>query len=131
MDTIIAPRRKPKTVRNYTQMIVHIPALLKSMPLPDLRPDVLRAFVAELEGHPLAAATKRNVFAVLRSALNQAWRDSRVEHNHIARVQPPRAVDVEMQPLTPDQARVLLELVKCDGLWAGPIVTGRCLGLYG
>lgn len=129
MDTLITPRRKPKTVRNYTQMMVHIPARLKSMPLPNLRPEVLRAFVAELEGQPLAAATKRNVFAVLRSALNQAWRDSRVEHNHIARVEPPRAVDVEMQPLTPDQARALLELAKGDGQWAGPIITALCLGL--
>jgi integrase len=129
MDTIITPRRKPKTVRNYSQMIAHIPARLKAMPLPDLKPEVLRAFVVELERQPLAAATKRNVFAVLRSALNQAWRDSRIEHNHIARIEPPRAVDVEVQPLTPDQARALLELAKGDGQWAGPIVTGLCLGL--
>jgi integrase len=129
MDAIITPRRKPKTVRNYTQMIAHIPARLKAMPLPDLKPEVLRAFVTDLERQPLAAATKRNVFAVLRSALNQAWRDSRVEYNHIARIEPPRAVDVEVQPLTPDQARALLELAKNDGFWAGPVVTGLCLGL--
>jgi integrase len=111
-------------------MIAHIPARLKAMPLPDLKPEVLRAFVAELEGQPLAAATKRNVFAVLRSALlNQAWRDSRIEHNHIARIEQPRAGDVEVQPLTPDQARGLLELAKGDGQWAGPVVTGLCLGL--
>jgi integrase len=129
METIITPRRKPQTVRNYTQMIAHIPIRLKAMALPDLKPEVLRAFVADLEGDALAAATKRNVFAVLRSALNQAWRDSRVEHNHITRIEPPRAADVEVQPLTPDQARALLALAKGDGQWAGPIVTGLCLGL--
>jgi integrase len=125
----MANEAKPKTVINYRQMIAHIPDALKSMLLPDLKPEVLRSFVAELEKTTLAAATKRNVFAVLRSCLNQAWRDSRVEHNHIARIEPPRAVEVEMQPLTPDQARALLELAKNDGQWAGPIVTGLCLGL--
>lgn len=128
METVITPRRKPKTVRNYTQMIEHIPPALKATPLLDLKPDVLRAFVADLEKESLAAATKRNVFAVLRSALNQAWRDSRVEHNHVARIEPPRAVDLEIQPLTPDQARELLELARRDEHWAGPVVTGLCLG---
>src|SRR5260370_7736096 len=97
------------------------------MPLLDLKPEVVGDFVTELERQPLAAATKRNVFAVLRSALNQAWRDLRVEHNHIGRIEPPRAADVEVQPLTPDQARALLERAKGDGQWAGPIVTGLSL----
>ena len=67
MDTIITPRRKPKTVRNYTQMLAHIPERMKSMSLADLKPEVLRAFVQQLESQPLAAATRPAVSSTRRS----------------------------------------------------------------
>jgi integrase len=61
--------------------------------------------------HTLDAYSIRNAFAVLRAALNTAVQRGRIAKNPCDGVELPQPDDEEIQPLTPEQADILLTML--------------------
>ncbi|MCH7617331.1 MAG: site-specific integrase [Chloroflexi bacterium] len=121
------PSVRPRTFQSY-QMIVElhlVPALGRAR-LTRLAPDALETYMNGKLEDGLKPLTIRNHLAVLRRALNQALRWGLVQRNVASLVTPPRDRKQEVQPLSPDEARALLDAVKGDRLEA---LFGVALGL--
>jgi integrase len=78
----------------------------------------VRAMLNEKHDSGLSSRTVQYLHAVLRKALNVAWKDQAVARNVAALVDPPRGVAKEVQPLTTVQARAFLKAVQTDRLEA-------------
>lgn len=81
--------------------------------------------------HQQAGTSARNIRyarTVLRAALNQARKWHAVSENVAELVDPPRHQAKEIQPLTPEQARTLLDSVK-DHRLGGLVSVATALGL--
>ncbi len=121
------PSVRPRTFQSY-QLIVErhlVPALGRAR-LTRLAPDALETYMNGKLEDGLKPLTIRNHLAVLRRALNQALRWGLVQRNVASLVTPPRDRKQEVQPLSPDEARDLLDAVKGDRLEA---LYGIALGL--
>ena len=121
------PSVRPRTFQSY-QMIVElhlVPALGRAR-LTRLAPDALETYMNGKLEDGLKPLTIRNHLAVLHRALNQALRWGLVQRNVASLVTPPRDRKQEVQPLSPDEARALLDAVKGDRLEA---LYGIALGL--
>ena len=119
LDGSVRPKLRPRTVQSY-QMIVErhlVPALGRTR-LTRLTPDALEAYMNGKLEDGLTPLTIRNHLAVLRSALNQALKRGLVQRNVSTLVTPPRDRKQEVQPLSPAEARALLDAVKGDRLEA-------------
>lgn len=66
----------------------------------------------------LSSRTVQIIHTVLRKALQQSVRDDVLPRNVCDAVKPPRRVKKEMRPLTPEQAKTLLEAARGDRLEA-------------
>ena len=93
-----------------------------------LAPHDVAAWLRRHQKNGASARTTRYARSVLRAALNQALRWELVLRNAAALTDPPRYRAREIQPLTPDQARTLLEVVAGHRLEA-LISVGLGLGL--
>lgn len=79
---------------------------------------VLRAGETELPAAPLLSPrTVAYCHAILRRAVNDAWRDSLVTRNVVALVKPPKAEHKERRPLTTAETASLLSASSEDRLW--------------
>lgn len=78
---------------------------------PDPRPE---------PGRLLSASTKRQAFAVLKLALDQAVRDRLIAANPLAEISRPSKVHAEVPVLTADQVDILL--VASTGRWIHPLL---------
>jgi integrase len=110
LEEVVRVRNKPRTYELYRQIInTHIRPKIGSVLLMALRPDHVQALINSIKKSP---RTVRNVRAVLRRALNQAIRWRYIEYNAAALVEIPRAQKQEVKPLTPEEARRLLDTIK-------------------
>jgi integrase len=97
---------------------------LGRIPLQQLAPAHVRSFLrAKAEepgfrGRPLSDRTVQYIHAVLRRALERARKDELVIRNVASLVDPPRVRRAEVQPLTVEQAALLLDAVRDDRLFA-------------
>ena len=111
-DTMRA-KLKPRTYESYQQVVrFHIVPRLGRMPLRKLTPQAVQAWLRNLQDSGLSPRTCQYARAILRSALSQATRWGLVARNVAALVEGPRVQRHEIQPLTPEQARALLDTAK-------------------
>ena len=120
---------RPRAHATYELAVrVHLVPGLERVRLARLTPqhvsDWFQAHLAE----GASARTIRYARSVLRAALNQAMRWGMVARNSAALTDPPRYRPREMQPLTPEQAKVLLAAVAGHRLRA-LVSVGLALGL--
>jgi integrase len=112
-------RLRPRAWLTYEQAIrLHLLPGLGKIPIARLTPAQVDRWFRE---HQTSGASARNIRyarTVLRAALSQARKWRLVNDNAAALVDAPRHEAKEIQPLTPEQARTLLESVKDHRLGA-------------
>ena len=110
---------KPATYHGYERMVRnHLAPTLGRIKLKALTPTHLRGLYRQKTDAGLSARTVGYVHATLHNALEQAVNDGLVARNVADAVKPPRMQREEIEPLTPKQARKLLEAVAGDRLEA-------------
>lgn len=113
----------------YEQAIrLHLVPGIGKIPLAKLTPAQLDAWFRLHQAAGVSARNIRYARTVLRAALNQARKWRAVSDNVAELVDPPRHQPREIQPLTPEQARTLLDAAKGHRL-AALISVATALGL--
>lgn len=129
LKTVVERNVRPSTYASYEHLVrLHIAPALGATPLSKLSTQQVRAFLNAKQDSGLSTRAVQYLHAVLRGALNVAVSDQALIRNVAALVDPPRVVSKEVQPLTPDEARQLLEAVQGDHLEA-LLVSAVSLGL--
>jgi integrase len=102
-----------QTWRRYeSNFRMHIEPIIGNIRLAKLRPEHLRNLYAEKIDEGLSSTTVRHIHAVIRAAFRQAERDEIITRNVCRMVDPPRAVQFEIMPLSPSEARTLREAAR-------------------
>jgi integrase len=116
----VKPTVRPRTYSSYSQLLLdHVIPALGQVPLGKLGPQHVQGFLNQkLRQGRLSGRTIQYLHAVLRAALNQALRWRLVQVNVATLVDPPRAERHEVHPLTPREARTLLDAAQGDRLAA-------------
>ena len=99
-----------KTRSGYaSHLCVHVIPSLGAAGLTELRPETLERLYRKLmdDGRPTHVA--HGVHRVLRSSLNEAVRRQRLVTNPAAQTRPPRVERTEIEPLTADECRAILQ----------------------
>ncbi len=110
LEQVAKPRVRPRTYDTYHQAVrLHITPYLGHVQLVKLTPQKVQAWLGARATAGVSARRCQYARVVLRIALQQAVKWSLVARNAAALVDPPRVVKREIQPLTPAQARVLLD----------------------
>jgi len=104
--------------RNEQLVRLHIRPALGRIKLKNLTPAHARWFYRERLDYGLAPATVRKLHVVLHKALKAAVADDLVPRNAVARIKLPRHTREEIDPLSPQEARRLLEAASGDRLEA-------------
>jgi integrase len=103
----------------YEQMVrIHIGPALGRVKLKALTPAHVRGLYREKLDAGLSARTVRYFHTTLHKSLKQAVMDGLIPRNATEAVKPPQIARVEMRPLTPEQAKRLLETARRDRLEA-------------
>ncbi len=119
LEDAARPKVKPKTLASYKQVtrLYLIPHLGRHQ-LAKLQPPQVQAMLNAMLAQGLSPRTAQYARAVLRKALNQALKWGLVTKNAAALVDPPQSTAHEITPLTPVQARRLLDTAGGDRLEA-------------
>jgi integrase len=115
----VRPAVRPSTLTAYEMHVrLHLIPEIGRIPLARLTPQHVQAMLNAKLRSGLAPRSVLHIRAVLRRALNQALRWGLVTRNVATLVDPPRAPRYEVQAMTPEQARALLNAVRGDRLEA-------------
>jgi len=110
---------KPITHQSYEMLVdKHIIPTLGNIRLLKLTPAHLQGFYRSKLDAGLSPRTVQYIHVVLHRALKQALRWALVTRNVAEAVDPPRVPKKEIRPLSPEQARALLEAARNDRLEA-------------
>lgn len=120
LENTIKPTRAPATHKNYRQMItLYIEPSLGKIKLTRLTGQDIQRFENELRkkrvartGELVSERLVQLCHGVLRAALNKAVKFSLIHRNPTLSVDPPKVRRKEVRPLTPEQARRLLQAVR-------------------
>lgn len=125
VSTTLPGTVRPSPEASYAHMIrYHIVPALGRKRLDRLSPEDVRSFLRQkaltpgTRGQPPSARTVQYIHAVRRRALEQARREELIARNVASLVQAPRVRHEEVVPLSPDEARALLEAARHDRLYA-------------
>ena len=119
LEHSVKPSVRPSTYKSYSGLVrLHLKPVLGHHRLTKLEPQHVQRFMNRKLKSGLSPRTVDYCRAVLRRALNQALRWGHVPRNVATLVDPPRAKRPEIQPLTPDEAKALLDAVAGDRLEA-------------
>jgi integrase len=118
LNTARTALRESTTVLYEMMIRRHIAPALGGVPLSKVSPAHLQGLLTDLERNGVGAASRQVVFRVLHRALQQALAWNLIVRNPASAVVRPRVPRKEMQALTPDQARQLLEAARGDRLYA-------------
>jgi integrase len=119
IDEVLRGTVKQSTLENYTYIArLHIIPELGRVRLRALKSRDVRRHYREKLDVGLSPRTVQIIHTVLRKALQQAVRDDVLPRNVCDAVTAPRQTKKEMQPLTLEQAKRLLENVREDRLRA-------------
>jgi integrase len=110
--------RSSTFVSYQNQIRLYLVPKLGRIELAKLTPQQVRACFNEMMESGLSPRTVQYNRAILRRALSQAVRDGMVPRNVVALTDAPKVPHYEIQPYTPEQARLFLEAVKGDRLEA-------------
>jgi integrase len=120
---------RPRSWATYEQAVrLYLAPNLGKLTLARLRPMHVQDWMRELQDQGTSARTIRYARVVFRAALNQARKWEMVSQNVAALVDPPRHTVKEIQPLSPVQARALLDEAKVHRL-GGLLSIATALGL--
>lgn len=115
----VKPRVRPWTYKGYEVLVrVHIVPELGRVPLQKLTPQQVQRLVNAKVEAGLSPKTAGYMLGTLRTALNEAVRWGLVGRNVAALVARPKVERYEIQPLTPSEARRLIEAAAEDRLGA-------------
>lgn len=115
----IPPTLRPRSLQRYEEAVrLHIEPHLGATVLSRLTAQQLQMFYTLKLEEGLAPATVGRLHAVLRRSLGEAERLGIVQRNVATLVKAPRPSHHEMQVLSPEQARRLLDAVRNDRLEA-------------
>ena len=129
LEAVVRPRVRPSTYKSYAMHIrLHLKPALGHLPLGQLAPQHVQTMMNEKLAAGLSPRSVQYLRGVLRSALNQAVKWDLVARNVATLVEPPRSRRPPVRPLTPEQARSLLEAVRGDRLEA-LVTVALALGL--
>ena len=124
-------RLRPKPFNRAEGLVRnHIRPALGRVKLGDLSPAHLRGLYAAKLGSGLSGRTVGYIHVTLYSALKAAVLDGLIPRNPAASVKPPRMDKREMTPLSPAQARALLDTARAaDDRWSALYVLAVTTGL--
>jgi integrase len=112
LEDTVRPNVRPATYHGYEiQVRVHILPALGKLPLTELGPQHINSWLKQKRDAGLGQRTIQYMHAVLRMALNQAFKWSLVIRNVATLVDPPRVRHLEVRSWTAEQARVFLESI--------------------
>jgi integrase len=107
---------KATTFERYEQITrLHLKPALGRVKLKTLTPAHVRGLYREKLEAGLSARTVRYIHTTLHKALKQAVMDGLIPRNVTEAVKPPQPTREEMHPLTPEQAKVLLQTAHETG----------------
>ena len=121
---------KTTTFERYEQIArLHLKPALGRVKLKALTPAHVRGLYREKLGAGSSARTVRYIHATLHKALKQAVMDGLIPRNATEAVKPPQPSHEEMRPLTPEQAKRLLQMAheagdRLEALYVLAINTG-------
>jgi integrase len=121
---------KATTFERYEQIVrLHLKPTLGRMKLKALTPAHVRGLYREKLEAGSSARTVRYIHTTLHKALKQAVMDGLIPRNATEAVKPPQSTREEMRPLTPDQAKHLLQAAheagdRLEALYVLAIHTG-------
>ena len=119
LEDVVRRKNRPATYRSYEQLVrVHIVPAIGDVVLTKVTTQQVRAMLNEKQDSGLSSRTVQYLHAILRKALNVAWKDQAVARNVAALVDPPRVAAKEVQPLATNQARAFLKAVQTERLEA-------------
>jgi integrase len=122
-------RLRPRAWQTYEQAIrLHLVPGLGKTTLARLSPGEVECWFSDHQKDGGSVRAIRYARSVLRASLNQARKWHLVAENVAALVEPPRHQAREIQPLTPEQARKLLDAAKGHRL-NGLVSVATALGL--
>ena len=108
---------KPRTLREYQRIIrQHLNPSLGRLKLRSLSPEQVQQYMNEKLAAGLSAQSVKNHHSVLRRALSDAERWGLVSRSVAKLVTPPRVVTPEIEPLTTQEARQLIDALGEDPL---------------
>jgi integrase len=124
-------RLRPKPFNRAEGLVRnHIEPTLGNLKLKDLSPAHLRGLYAAKLDSGLSGRTVSYIHVTLYGALKQAVEDGLIPRNPAATVKPPRADKSEMTPLSPTQAKALLDTARAmDDRWSALYVLAVSTGL--
>ncbi len=124
-------RLRPKPFNRAEGLVRnHIRPALGRVKLGDLSPAHLRGLYAAKLGSGLSGRTVGYIHVTLYSALKAAVLDGLLPRNPAAAVKPPRTDKQEMTPLSPTQAKTLLDTARAmDDRWSALYVLAVTTGL--
>lgn len=129
LDKSVAPTVRPRTLDSYRDQVrVHITPELGRIQVSKLAPADVQGMINRKLAGGLSPRSVQYLHAILRRALRQAVRWGLVTRNVATLVDPPRVRRPEVRPLSPAQARELLEAARGDRL-EGMITVAIALGL--
>lgn len=129
LEQVARPKVRSSTLNRYRSDIeLHIVPAIGRYRLDKLRPAHLVALYNTKAAEGLSGASLRHMHAVIRRALNVAVRWQLLGVNPATLVDPPRADQHEITPLTADEARRLIRAARDDRMQARWLV-GLALGL--
>jgi integrase len=113
------PKLRPSTFKSYSDLVkLHLVPELGKIAVGKLTPQDVQGMMARKQAAGLSPRRVQMIRAVLRKALGQAVKWGLVGRNVATLVEPPRVQYPEIRPLTPEQARTLVEAAKGDRLEA-------------
>jgi len=113
LDTIAARKVRPSTLQRYRQLVTNqLAPKLGHHRLDRLQPEHVERVYAELLAAGLSPASVLQAHRVLSRALKVAMQRGRVARNVCALVDAPSVARVEVEPLTPEEARRVLRAAE-------------------
>lgn len=119
LENVAAPALKPSTLTSYEFLCrKHIVPGLGHLPMSKIDPQTLRRFLASKVDSGLSGRSAQYIHAIVRKSLSDALRDGLVVRNVASLVRAPRVQAKPVDPLTPDQVRLMLGAIQGDRLEA-------------
>lgn len=113
LDNVLPMTARWKTLSTYrSQMRLHVVPVLGAWRMSEIQPEHLEAHYRRMQTDGHSAHTIRAVHRVLRSALNEAVRRRRLAANPALIARPPRVEDVEVQPLSIEESKRVMQAAQ-------------------
>jgi integrase len=129
LTEVVAPNRRPSTYKDYeVDVRLHLKPRLGRVSIEKLTPLQVQQLLNAKKASGLSAKSVREIRGTLSNALNHAIRWNLISRNPATLVDAPRLEHYEINPLSPDEARVFLAAMRGDRLAMG-LRRGEILGL--